>query len=243
MSSKDHLNETLEYYRQQRTVKLDELRAIEIMVRHLEKELGESSDSNSELVPPQSLSIPESMGGARTVRIQPDEFFGMSQSEAAKAYLKKVRKAVSLDQVVEALNDGGAKVGGVDPKKTLYVSLARNPLREFVIPREGYIGLREFYPNLPKAKPPNGKTKKSRKSAKKRKSSKKQNTASKAKPPDSGVKTRVRQFLGDKQAHSVEDIVKDAEAQLGQSVKKIEILGILKSKDFVREDGKYRMTK
>ena len=58
-----------------------------------------------------------------------------------------VGQAVSLDEIVEALNKGGCKVGGADPKRTLYISLVRNT-REFVPPQAGYIGLRKFYPNL-----------------------------------------------------------------------------------------------
>jgi hypothetical protein len=69
----------------------------------------------------------------------------MTQGEAAKAYLRKIGRAIPFEELVSALRSGGATLGGADPKKTLYVSLARNPKKEFVWPQEGYIGLGEFY--------------------------------------------------------------------------------------------------
>jgi hypothetical protein len=69
----------------------------------------------------------------------------MSQSEAAKAYLRKIGHAVHFDELVAALKKGGATLGGKDPRKTLYVSLARNPKKEFVWPSDDHISLGEFY--------------------------------------------------------------------------------------------------
>ncbi len=42
MADADHLRKTLEYYRQQRQQKLDELRPIELMIRQLETDLGDA---------------------------------------------------------------------------------------------------------------------------------------------------------------------------------------------------------
>jgi hypothetical protein len=147
MNDNEHLRKTLEHYRNQRQAKLIELRAMETMIRQLELDLGElptvDADSGSSDIPASSMVR---MGGLSPMHyLKPDEFFGMSQSDAAKAYLRKVGHAIPFDELVQALKKGGAKLGGVDPKKTLYVSLARNPNKEFVWPSKEHIGLQEFY--------------------------------------------------------------------------------------------------
>ena len=144
MDEKDHLRKTLEHYRQQRQQKLDELRPIELMIRQLEIDLGETPTVESATNPATIIAAaPKSVGSIGPIR--PDEFFGMSQSDAAKAYLRKVGHAIPFEELVVALRKGGAKLGGADPKKTLYVSLARNPRKEFVWPSSYHISLSEFY--------------------------------------------------------------------------------------------------
>lgn len=155
--NQQHLRQTLEYYRAKKAKRTEEFRAeiaaLDIQIHELEKELGESPSNDSGV---ETMSFPPSEPfatiGTTGPSVRPDEFFGMSQSEAAKAYLRKIGRAISLDQLVDALKKGGANLGGVNPKKTLYVSLARNPMKEFVNPSEGFVGLREFYPNLAKAR-------------------------------------------------------------------------------------------
>jgi hypothetical protein len=150
MEGSEHLRKTLEHYRQQRQQKLAEFQAqiqpLELMIRQLERDLGEPSSleaagtsDNPSIPNPPWVHV--NTGGA----IRPDEFYSMSQSDAAKAYLRKVGHAVTLDELVEALQKGGAKVGGAEPKRTLYVSLARNPRKEFVWPSKDHVGLKEFY--------------------------------------------------------------------------------------------------
>jgi hypothetical protein len=147
MENLEHLRKTLEHYRQQRQQKLDEIRAIDLMIRQLEIDLGETPTVD-ESIDREELS-PANLNRAVGVRsiggIRPDEFFGMSQNDAAKAYLRKVGRAISMDELVAALQKGGAKLGGADPKKTLYVSMSRNPKKEFVWPSKDHIGLAEFY--------------------------------------------------------------------------------------------------
>jgi hypothetical protein len=147
MQDMEHLRRTLEYYRQLRQQKLEEIRPIEMMIRQLEIDLGEPPSVDATAT--REVSVPSTEGvivnpGIGTY-IKPDEFFGMSQNDAARAYLRKIGRAVPFDDLVTALQKGGAKLGGADPKKTLYVSLARNPNKEFVWPQDGIIGLREFY--------------------------------------------------------------------------------------------------
>ncbi len=165
MDANDHLRKTLEYYRQQLHQKfvdmrpqLEQIRSLELMIRQLERELGEapSSDvSQSPLALSDNFSVSDSAstknGSTTAMGVRPDEFFTMTQSEAAKAYLKKVGHAISFDELVAALRKGGAQLGGADPKRTLYVSLARNPRKEFVWPSADHIGLSEFYGGRPRA--------------------------------------------------------------------------------------------
>jgi DNA-directed RNA polymerase delta subunit len=75
-----------------------------------------------------------------------DEFFRLSQPEAARRYLKKIGHAMALDDILDALTKGGCAVGGSDPKKVLYISVVRDT-RNFVKLPNGMIGLREFYPD------------------------------------------------------------------------------------------------
>ncbi len=82
---------------------------------------------------------------AGQITIRPDQFFGMSQTQAAAAYLKMVGHAAHIDQIVEALRRGGCHVGGADPKTTLYKALVRGT-RKFVLVSTHTFGLREFYP-------------------------------------------------------------------------------------------------
>jgi len=81
-----------------------------------------------------------------SARIRADEFFSMKQTEAAYAYLKKVGYAVHIDQILQALQAGGVKLGGKNPKATLYTSLVRGTKR-FVLVSPSTFGLAEFYPN------------------------------------------------------------------------------------------------
>src|ERR1017187_70554 len=148
MDERDHLRKTLEHYRMQRQQKLDEARAFDGIIRQLERDLGEQSTvEDSGIAPGDSGTLSTvRMGGLSPLHnIRPDEFFAMSQSDAAKAYLRKVGFAIPFDELVTALRKGGARLGGADPKKSLYVSLARNPRKEFVWPSKDHIGLQEFY--------------------------------------------------------------------------------------------------
>lgn len=247
MAGKEYLRQTLEHYRQQRQSQLEELRKTEIMVSHLEKELGESP--TVEVGPTAgveflNLAADIRPSEPRTVG-RPDEFYGMTQTQAAKAYLQRIKMAVSIDQIVEALRNGGANLGGADPKKTLYVSLARNPERQFVIPKEGYFGLREFYPNLPKtvSKPKGSKNKKPPKvrhkaGAKKHKAASVLND-SKEKP----VKASVRKILGDGGMHSLEQIQASVEKELGRKVARLGIAATLRGKEFIKEAESYKLAK
>ncbi len=131
MATNDSLKQTLEHFKQQRQKKLDEMVAslsgLDEAIRQIQMQLGETpeqpADSLARLGMPQlaeAMKPSGKAGGIFTPR--PDEFYGMSQQEAAKAFLERVGHAVSLDDLVNGLRSGGCKVGGVDPKRTLYIS-------------------------------------------------------------------------------------------------------------------------
>jgi hypothetical protein len=150
MADLEALRRALEHYEQQREQKVKEfeeaLRPIDLMIWQLKRDLGESADGEPPSAPANSLlSSSGTVSGKSSVSVKPDEFFRMNQTDAARAYLKKVGHSIPFDDLVTALRKGGAKLGGADPKKTLYVSLARNPRKEFVWPSKDYIGLNEFY--------------------------------------------------------------------------------------------------
>jgi hypothetical protein len=143
MEDQEHLRRTLEHYRQLKQQKLDEARAFDPIISQLERDLGETPSGNTETANTQDQTDSISLRILPLVR--PDEFYGMSQSDAARAYLKKTGHAIHFAHLVSALQRGGAKLGGADPQKTLYVSLARNPKKDFVWPSKDHIGLKEFY--------------------------------------------------------------------------------------------------
>jgi hypothetical protein len=249
MNGNEYLRQTLEYYRQQRLKKLDEIRPIDAMIRHLEKELGESPSlnggENAEFPAMPTIEMGEMFQQSPPSQgLRPDEFYGMSQNDAAKAYLKKVGRAVSLDQLVDSLNKGGAQVGGANPKKTLYVSLMRNPMREFVSPSENYIGLRSFYPNLPKvSKPKSTRGKRTKGQKRKARSAKpKAEPKAAAKQPAADVKREnigavVREVMRDGQARTKEDIFKEVEIKLGHPIAPIAVYGTLRGKGFTADEN------
>jgi hypothetical protein len=158
MIENDHIRKTLDHYRRLREKRieevqpiLDEIRGYELIIQKLASDAKEPAN-----IEPFSLgtsAMPENPAPANTLTpkpaakatIKPDEFFQMSQSDAARAYLRMVGRAISMDELVSALQAGGAKVGGADPKRTLYVSLKANPKKEFVWPGKDHIGLAEFY--------------------------------------------------------------------------------------------------
>ena len=103
---------------------------------------------------PESSQLSAAGSSSARPNIRPDAFVGDTYSIAAKKYLKQVGYAVSVDELVDILKKGGCPVGGVDPRKTLYISLVRDVRTFYPIPgKMGFIGLREFYPNLKGKKP------------------------------------------------------------------------------------------
>jgi hypothetical protein len=72
-----------------------------------------------------------------------DAFFGMTVGEAAKKYLKVVKKTVSIPVLVEALMAGGLKSASTNMRENVRSILGRHP--DFVR-INGEFGLAEWYP-------------------------------------------------------------------------------------------------
>jgi len=262
MVSKESLRQTLEYFSQQRQAKLQEIKSLDFTIRQLEKELGEASTEAPIELTNSDAGLPVVNGSSQSAQssmeIRPDEFYGMSQSDAAKAYLRKAHQAVSLGQLLDGMTRGGAKVGGEDPKRTLYVSLMRNPKKEFVVIGDDNFGLREFYPHLPKtgtSRGPKGKRPKRRRAKSLNKS--KQNTEQPQDKTDQKVidagdaaketaKNEIRAavigILKDGQPQVWGNIHLAVERELGREVSKMAVYGILRNKKlFEGAGGKVRL--
>jgi hypothetical protein len=261
MPTNDSLRETLTYFRQQREKKLQEAKAFDVTIQQLERELGEAPNGAEIVLNPADSLLPmtdrvEVATNGKKPEIRADEFFGMTQAEASRKYLKRVGHAVSFEDLVNALHAGGCKVGGENPKRVLYISLVRNT-RDFVPPQQGYIGLREFYPGIaraPKDKPENAVRKRGRppkvRSGKRRgrppKAKREKSSGIRPEPTDtpSPLAEAVRSVLNDKQPHSVDEIAAGVSTKLGHSVKKIGIFGVLRKREsFQKADGGYRLVK
>jgi hypothetical protein len=158
MTETEHIRKTLDHYRKLRERKIEELKPVldeisgyDLLIRKLADDLNEPANIEPLNLQPSTASASVTLANtsppkpAGRITVRPDEFFQMSQNDAAKAYLRKIGRAISMDELVGALQAGGAKVGGADPKRTLYVSLKANPKKEFVWPSKDHIGLAEFY--------------------------------------------------------------------------------------------------
>lgn len=244
------LRGSLDYFLAEREKKQEELKRIDFTIAQLKQALGESVTETEMIVAAPPYSAPSTQPATaqnsnRPVTVRADEFFGLQYSEAARNYLRKVGHAVGLDQLLEALRNGGCKVGGADPKRVLYISLVRNT-RDFVPTGNGNIGLREFYPSLPKAaaKATKGKkAKRSKKASKKKPLNRVPETVAKAVEPkkdSTELQAAVKAALGT-EVLDAKEIVQRVEASLGKKVAPISVFGMLRNKQFAKEDGKYRL--
>lgn len=257
MPTNDALKQALEIYRVKEKKLLEDLQSVRFTIRQMELDLGEVPSSSEipvnigDSLPPMTERIQVTNG--RKPEIRPDEFFGMTQAEAARKYLKRIGHAISFEELVSALQAGGCKVGGDNPKRVLYISLVRNT-RDFVPPQQGYIGLREFYPGVvgrpqkervEKTSKKRGRPPKARSTGKRRGRPSKKTVASKtdSEKKPSELVGAVRSILSDKQPHSVDEILTAVAAKLGRPVKKIGVLGTLRNQNFEKVDGKYRLVK
>lgn len=150
----DHVRRTLEDFRLQLSVKLNETARVLAVVNALEEQLGLPKTSpnnaggvtwNVSLGDEMRVSDASNPGGNSPGVIRPDEYLGDPPLEAAKKYLRRVRRAASLEDIADAISKGGAAIrSGSDWRTELDASLTRST-REVVKVREGTYGLVEFY--------------------------------------------------------------------------------------------------
>jgi DNA-directed RNA polymerase delta subunit len=245
------IRQTLEFFLAERAKKMEEIKRLDLTIMQLRQVLGEPFDAEPIETPgpalPTNSSItsptPKTAGGRVSVRA--DEFFGLQYSDAARNYLRKVGHAVSLEELLDALRNGGCKVGGTDPKRVLYISLVRNT-RDFVPTGNGFVGLREFYPNLPKTKAAvNGKKTKRKKSKRKSQRSKTAVPADDRTESDGGAKLRsaISDIMQSGEFMDGKEILKKVQEHLGTKVTPITVYGMLRSKGLFEKnsEGKYRV--
>jgi hypothetical protein len=265
MADNDFLRQTLTHYREQRQRILEQLRPVDLIIQQLEGELGEPPDSGTVVDISSAFPQPPSDGGldrkppanGKRLDLRGDEFFGMSQGDAARAYVTKVGHAVELDELLQALGKGGCHVGGADPSRTLYIALIRNT-RDFVKLPNGLLGLRSMYPGLKPgqatAGKPKDKAKKTKRKSGKKKAAAKASTKRASKqammespetPPvkqSAPVKATVKEVLADGQLLSGDEIVHKVQEKIGTNAKSFTIYGILKNeKDFEKVGEQFRL--
>jgi hypothetical protein len=84
-------------------------------------------------------------GPLRRVSIRPDQFLGQQPLDAAKAYLALVNSASTIDDIAEAVRQGGAATPpGPKWRDTLETSLIRST-SDVIKVRDGVFGLVKFY--------------------------------------------------------------------------------------------------
>lgn len=111
------------------------------------KPLSTPADANSGVAAESTLTeLPSKELGT----IRPDEYFGLSQGQAAKKYLQKVGHAAHIEEIMKGITQGGIRVAG-NSTRNLYIALVRNTT-DFVLVGTNTFGLREFYPHLKRGK-------------------------------------------------------------------------------------------
>jgi hypothetical protein len=90
-------------------------------------------------------------GPGQGVRITPGEFYGVDAGLAAKRFLKRKGSAATLDEIIQAIESGGAKVNRHD----LRISLSRSTWDVAKVGQDMY-GLLEFYPHVKRGKKKSG---------------------------------------------------------------------------------------
>ena len=156
MANESHITKTLEDLRQQLSAKLREARSLVSAMNTLEELAGLDRTVLSEVQPDSALpadnhsqngaaaSIGARAGSQGRSQPRPDQYLGRSPLDAAKAYIAEVGHAAHLDEIAEAIQNGGAAVRGVGWREQLETSLTR-AVYEVVKVQEKTFGLRSFY--------------------------------------------------------------------------------------------------
>lgn len=89
----------------------------------------------------------ENIDSTGNVQIKPDQFYKKSQTSATEEYLRMVGHAMHLDDIFNALKEGGVKFTG-DGKKVLYSQVSRATKKFAKVKGEGLsatYGLEKWY--------------------------------------------------------------------------------------------------
>jgi len=150
--AEQHLEKTISTLLSQREQKVAEVAKLDAAIEAIKKLMGPGTAPEREVavqatdnftfqdsVP--AVGVATVLGGA----IKPGDFFGKAQAEAAQEYLRRIGHAAGVGEIFMALQKGGAKLKGRDPKKNLYISLVK---KKDVFPMVApyTFGLWEFYP-------------------------------------------------------------------------------------------------
>lgn len=179
--------------------------------------------------------------------VRSDQFYGKSPLVAAHEYLKIRGQAVSPEDIVRALEDGGFDFETQGWKKedrvrAVAISMGKNKQTFHRLPNGTY-GLVELYPalgtrNLVLHK---RKRKASRQTRKRTKKTARKRASTKRAKGDSPLKQGVYQIMGDGRVRSLEEIVQLVQRNLRGPVKRYLVVLVLKGKRFQKKNGKFRL--
>jgi len=146
-----HLEKTLSDLLSQREQRVAEIARLDAAIEAIQKLVGSNSANTASI----SVSVSDALKQQDSVRavlgviVKPGDFFGKSQAEAAQEYLHRRGTAADLNEILGALQKGGAILKGKEPRKNLYISLVkRKDIFALVAPYT--FGLWEFYPGARK---------------------------------------------------------------------------------------------
>lgn len=94
-------------------------------------------------------------GSSMRTNLTPTTFFGMSIGDAAKLYLSMVKELKTLPQIADALLSHGIKTTAKNFQTTVLAAIDRRT-EEFIRPKRGQWGLKEWYPGARIKQKPNG---------------------------------------------------------------------------------------
>lgn len=120
----------------------------EATISFLTEKLGISlPGSSTELLDPGDGPESSELRDVGPVHVADSEFYGHSQTQAARAFLERAGRArpQKTAVIVQALRKGGVTVGGKDPEGTIYKILRRD--KSFHRVGTSLWGLAAWYPN------------------------------------------------------------------------------------------------
>jgi DNA-directed RNA polymerase delta subunit len=194
------------------------------MIAEWERELGLPASATVN-----SAATSSDNGSGLTVEVQPWQFMGKSQPDAARSLLNLVKHPLTTEEIVDGIRRGGVAVKG--KKNTFYAILNRS--EEFVRVAPNTWGLAEW----PGRKVP----KKKRETKATEGKGKQHRLVLETKSARDNVGSAVREVMKDGRSRSKDQIVKAVEQYMGHPIKPIAVFGTLRNKSFVQVDGQYRM--